>query len=177
MKPVMCLVLLVFFMRQCKQHVLQMTSSAVGEPSILGSVRDLHDFWLAISGYFLQIWRYEHPVVTGRNRLTIWTEKSVGPFFSYFVSFSNQALHLLIFFGDSLLPKPYSIFLNYYWIFVHCHDWNPICMFKDVRPYVYAVRICIRLAKNITFGTPIKTVTWSRLSFSKCSKIIIAIGS
>jgi hypothetical protein len=112
MKPVMCLVLLVFFMRQCKQHVLQMTSSAVGEPSILGSIRDLHDFWLAISGYFLQIWRYEHSVVTGRNRLTIWTEKSVGHFFLIFCAFFQSSLAFIYLLWRFFVARALQYFLK-----------------------------------------------------------------
>jgi len=56
---------------------------------------------------------YQHPDVTGRNWLTTWTEKSVGTFFSYSVSFSAQALRLLTFSGESLSPEPYSLFYYY----------------------------------------------------------------
>jgi hypothetical protein len=58
-KPVMCLVLLVFFMRKkCKQHILQMTSWRTKHLGLYSWFLPInsHDFWSAISGYFLQIW-------------------------------------------------------------------------------------------------------------------------
>ena len=54
---------------------------------------------------------YEDVKLTHRNRLTTWTENSVGAFFSYSVPFSARALHLLTFSCNSLLPEPYSLLL------------------------------------------------------------------
>ena len=102
-KPVMCLVLLVFFMRKkCKQHILQMTSWRTKH---LG----LYSWFLPINSRFLignlslfppdmVMWDNQHPVVADRNRLTSWTKKSVGTFFSYsclFPLFSFGLIKLL----------------------------------------------------------------------------------
>jgi hypothetical protein len=67
---------------------------------------------------------YQHPAVTGRNWLATWTEKSVGTFFSYSVSFSAQALHLLTFLGESLSPEPFFLLLN-------------ICPLSRLKPDLY----------------------------------------
>ena len=50
-------------------------------------------------------------------------------------------------------------------------SWNLICMFKNVRCYVYGSYIYIRLAKEHHIrNSNKKNVAWSQLSFSKCSK-------
>jgi hypothetical protein len=65
----MCLVLLVSFMRQCKQHVLQMTCSGRTKHLFTILPINIHDFWSAISGYLFQIWRYETLSASSRNLL------------------------------------------------------------------------------------------------------------
>ena len=81
-------------------------------------------------------------------------------FFSYSVFFSAQALHLLTFSDDSLLPQPYSVFIIIkYMSIVNSRMLSTLCVWFV---FVYDWQ------KNITFGTPIKkNVMRSRLSFSK----------
>ena len=110
MKPVMCLVLLVSFMRQCKQHILQMTIWRTKHLSILSiSIHNFYWQYQDISSRYGDMRHYQPLGVTGRNRLITWTEKSVGAFFSYSVSFSTLALRLFTFSGNSILPEPYSL--------------------------------------------------------------------
>jgi hypothetical protein len=69
---------------------------------------NIHDFWSATSGYFLQIWRYETLSASSRNGLTTWTEKCVGAFFSYSLSFFFWSLCCLF-----LVNLPHAHILNY----------------------------------------------------------------
>jgi hypothetical protein len=116
------------------------------------------DFWSAKSKYFLQILQYETLSASSSNHeksasYFTWTEQSIVSFSSNYMSFSARVLHLLTFLGCSLWPEPFPV--------------------TDVRPYL---RKATDKQGNVTFGTSIN-VTRSRLSLSKCSTIIIVIGS
>ena len=104
MKAFMCLVLLVSFTRQFKQHVLQTTSSGRTKHLTISDQQ-----YQDISSKYGNIRHYHHQVVSGRNRLNSWTEKAVGTFFSYFCVFFRLSFPFINLLGDFLSPVPYSI--------------------------------------------------------------------
>jgi hypothetical protein len=113
-------------------------------------------FWSAISGYFLQVWPYE--------TLSTSSRKSANHFFSsYSVSFSARDFHIFTFSGDYLSPVLQSFFIIIKYLSIITIETQFVCS-KMVCQFVYDWQ------ENITFGILIKP-------FSKCSRIIIAIGS
>jgi hypothetical protein len=111
----MCLVLLVSFMRQCKQHVLQMTCSGRTKHLFTILPINIHDFWSAISGYLFQIWRYETLSASSRN----WQKSAINLdwkvcwrfFFIFYIFFCLSFAFINLLGRFFVAIEPYNIFL------------------------------------------------------------------
>ena len=103
---------------------------------------------------------YQHPAVIGRNRVTTWTEKSVGV--------SSHILRLFPFIN--LLWQLFAVFfIIIKYMSIVTIETRFVCS-RMLGQFVYDWQ------ENITFGTPIKTCRAFPV-IRKCSRIVIAIGS